>query len=181
MTEIFKVYENKLNHFTSLTNQKLEISNLGNVKIDGELIDFSKRHPSKYHQVHLLYVHRMVAETFIPNPENKPFVDHIDTNKLNNSADNLRWVTHKENLSNPITKRRIIEERTNRKGTPFSRKKIAKIDSSGNILDVYESASEAALRNNISISNISNAVHYEERIGRYKNKPNSIAGGFYWK
>ena len=109
MTEIFKAYENKQNHFTSLTNQKLEISNLGNVKIDGVLIDFSKRHPSKYHQVHLLYVHRMVAETFIPNPENKPFVDHIDTNKLNNNANNLRWVTYKENNNNPITKQKQLD------------------------------------------------------------------------
>ena len=48
-------------------------------------------------------VSRIIAETFIPNMENKPFVDHIDTNKKNNSVSNLRWVTHKENCNNPIT------------------------------------------------------------------------------
>ncbi len=43
------------------------------------------------------YIHRLVAETFIPNPDGKPFVNHIDGDKSNNSADNLEWVTVTEN------------------------------------------------------------------------------------
>lgn len=48
-------------------------------------------------------IHRLVAETFIPNPDNKPNVDHIDRDPFNNRVDNLRWCTQSENLLNPLT------------------------------------------------------------------------------
>ena len=44
--------------------------------------------------------HRLVAHEFIDNPNNKLYVDHVDRNKLNNDIDNLRWVTHQENMMN---------------------------------------------------------------------------------
>ena len=52
-------------------------------------------------------LHRIVALKYIPNPEHKPEVDHIDGDPKNNRAENLRWVTRQENEMNPITRQRI--------------------------------------------------------------------------
>lgn len=45
-------------------------------------------------------IHRLLALHYIPNPDNKPCIDHIDRNRQNNDICNLRWVTHKENSNN---------------------------------------------------------------------------------
>ena len=50
-----------------------------------------------------LKVHRLVASAFIPNPQNKRCVDHIDNDKTNNKVSNLRWATHQENCRNRVT------------------------------------------------------------------------------
>lgn len=46
-------------------------------------------------------IHRLVAEMFCPNPNNKPYVDHINAQRDDNRACNLQWVTHAENCQNP--------------------------------------------------------------------------------
>ena len=56
--------------------------------------------------------HRLVALQFLPNPENKIEVDHIDHNRKNNHVSNLRWATHKENMENIITKIVLAEGQT---------------------------------------------------------------------
>lgn len=53
-------------------------------------------------------IHRLVAEAFIPNPDNKPTVDHIDRNPKNNTVENLRWATQEEQNDNSGTQRKVI-------------------------------------------------------------------------
>lgn len=67
---------------------------------------------------------RMVAMAFIPNPENKPCVDHIDTNTENDCVENLRWVTYSENNLNPITRERMRQNGLGRKLSDEAKRKI---------------------------------------------------------
>lgn len=76
----FKNVKNNIIIKTSITNANYETVGF---KFNGE----NKRK----------LIHRLVATAFIPNPYNKPQVNHIDGNKLNNSVDNLEWVTGSEN------------------------------------------------------------------------------------
>ena len=53
----------------------------------------------KGNKAHKRPIHRLIAETFIPNPENKPTVDHINGNRTDNRIENLRWATYSEQNS----------------------------------------------------------------------------------
>lgn len=80
-----------------------------------------------YHQIRLkeqssTLVHRLIAETFIPNPDNKPEIDHIDSDTSNNAVSNLRWVTRSENLKNPRRVALIKEKQTGVQRGPYTRK-----------------------------------------------------------
>ena len=54
---------------------------------------------TKNHESKAFRVHRLIALTFIPNPENKPIVNHLDENKSNNNVSNLAWATAEENVN----------------------------------------------------------------------------------
>lgn len=85
---------------------KYQVSNMGKVRniLTGNLLS---AYSGRYSQVHLgpknnqktVRIHRLVAEAFIPNPDNLPLVNHKDENKMNNCVDNLEWCTALYNLT----------------------------------------------------------------------------------
>lgn len=138
---------------------------------------------------------RLVAETFIPNPENKPCVDHINTIRTDNRVENLRWVTHKENANNKITRCKVLAlasdperlKNLNHTGERYSeehRKNIG-LGNKGNTNCgwnkkavicvetgiVYKSQAEAQKETNIHFSSIGQVC-----LGKRKT-----AGGYHWK
>ena len=122
MEEIWKIY--KESTCVRLGHRVYEVSNLGRVRINGEVVQ--PHINQKYYWIGGFYVHRAVAELFISNNGNKPQVDHINGNCLDNSVTNLHWVTIKENRNNPITAQRIKEANTGVKRSRTTKDKISR-------------------------------------------------------
>lgn len=103
--EIWKVYKIAYTNQYKTILRIWEVSNLGRVKCNGKIVEPYMH--GGYLQISTFGIHRAVAELFIPNPDNKPQIDHIDGNTKNNKVSNLRWVTPKENSNNPVRKKRL--------------------------------------------------------------------------
>lgn len=109
------------------------------------------------------FVHKLVANAFIPNYDNKPCVDHIDTNSLNNNVENLRWVTIKENNNNPIT----ISKQTDRLRSYNIGRKIRVIKfkyKDYNNIEIFNSVLDAANSINDSSTNISRVCKANSKV-----------------
>ena len=122
-------------------------------------------------------VHRLVSEAFIPNPEDKPCIDHINTIRDDNRVRNLRWVTYKENMQNEITKKR--KEVGCNRGKKFSDETKERMSISSykrrvycvELDKTYNSIKGASKELNINQGNINEVCR-----GRRKT-----AGGYHWK
>lgn len=125
------------------------------------------------------YAHILVARAFIPNPENKPFVDHILGTEYGDCVKNLRWCTGEENIQFDLARRHISEGQKGDRshwygkfGRNHSRSKpVAQYAKDGTLLHVFDGFHEAARQTGILQSCISSAC-----AGRTKS-----AGGYIWK
>lgn len=164
MNEIWKTIDEYPNY---------QVSNLGRVK-NIKKQSFLKPYPTRsgYLLVSLysnkqrkcITIHRLVAEHFIPNPENKPCIDHINTDRTDNRIENLKWVTYSENMKNPETQIKLKNK------TEKKIKEVLQFDLDMNFISRWDKIRD--IENELKISHNSISYCCKEK---YKT-----AGGFKW-
>ena len=112
------------------------------------------------------YLHRVVAQAFIENPENKPHINHIDCDRANNNLSNLEWVTPQENATHASLNDRLPKGKKHHKA-----RSVEKLDMKGNFIFKYDTLAEAAKKNCIFSAN----------IVRCCKQDINHSGGFKWR
>lgn len=128
------------------------------------------------YQMSRYYQHRIVAETWIPNPEGKQFINHIDGDKTNNNITNLEWCTHKENMCHAHNNGLITNSTPHKKNVTMSKcaKPVWSFD--GSNYRVHEGIIEAGRDLNVCWQNISKVLNNKRKTaggytyGFMKNK-----------
>ena len=124
------------------------------------------------------FVHRLVAQTFIPNPDGKEQVDHINGVRDDNHVENLRWCTRIENNNFPLCLERMSERSKRNATTVLARRKVnnkynaersvCQLDMEGFLIRVHKSISEAA--------RFLGDISYNSRIARLLKRPQGLRG-----
>ncbi len=151
---------------------KYEVSNLGRLRqIRNSKLIFQKDHTQGYKQVtlysggkaHYRYVHRLVAQAFIPNPSGLPFVNHKDECKTHNWADNLEWCTYEHNNKEAY--------RLGLKQSRIKPKRVVQLSKDYKIENVFE-----------SVQQIEKTLGYSSgNIVQVCNKKRKSAYGYIWR
>ena len=119
-------------------------------------------------KVKRVYVHKLVAISFIDNPQNLREINHIDENPKNNKVENLEWCTHRYNMNHGTIRERITKKLLNREDHSIP---VCQYTLDGIFINEYPSMTEAARQNDILESGVSGACCGKRKT--YK--------GFIWK
>lgn len=120
-------------------------------------------------------VHRLVAMAFIPNPDNKPHVNHIDGNRTNNSVENLEWVTPRENVIHSYLNGERKKCKNIPRNTLLTDFQINEIDN----LRKYYSVNQIAKLFNIEYQSLKNIIHKKKQCEKLDNQQPSLYKSIY--